>query len=120
MSQQMMVENPKKLQMAIPAGKSVLWRTCSKCGEKEEEKKRGVLQRSAVHNGPEHVPPIVHDILREPGRPLDAGMRAFMEPRFGYDFSGVRIHTDAKAAESARAVNALAYTVGNRIVFGPG
>jgi hypothetical protein len=43
-----------------------------------------------------------------------------MEPRFGHDFSNVRVHTDAKAAESARAVNALAYTVGRDVVFGPG
>jgi hypothetical protein len=41
-----------------------------------------------------------------------------MEPRFGHDFSRVRVHTDAKAAESARAVNALAYTVGSDVVFG--
>ncbi len=43
-----------------------------------------------------------------------------MESRFGYDFSGVRMHTDARAAESARAVNALAYTVGNKVVFDSG
>jgi Putative regulator of cell autolysis len=43
-----------------------------------------------------------------------------MESRFGYDFSGVRIHTDAKAAESARAIDALAYTVGRDVVFGTG
>jgi hypothetical protein len=43
-----------------------------------------------------------------------------MEPRFGPDFSGVRVHTDAKAAESVRAVNALAYTVGQHVVFGAG
>jgi hypothetical protein len=43
-----------------------------------------------------------------------------MEPRFGHDFSGVRVHTDAQAAESARAVNALAYTVGRDVVFGAG
>ncbi len=43
-----------------------------------------------------------------------------MEPRFGHDFSGVRVHTDSRAAESARAVNAHAYTVGNDIVFAPG
>ena len=41
-----------------------------------------------------------------------------MEPRFGHDFSRVRVHTDAQAADSARAVNALAYTVGPSIVFG--
>jgi hypothetical protein len=43
-----------------------------------------------------------------------------MEPRFGHDFSRVRVHTDARVAESARAVNALAYTVGRDVVFGPG
>jgi hypothetical protein len=41
-----------------------------------------------------------------------------MQPRFGYDLSNVRVHTDEKAAESARTVNALAYTVGNQIAFG--
>jgi len=43
-----------------------------------------------------------------------------MEPRFGHDFSKVRVHTDTKAAKSARAVNALAYTVGRNVVFGIG
>jgi hypothetical protein len=47
-------------------------------------------------------------------------MRSFMEPRFGHDFSGVRIHTDPRAAESARSVSALAYTVGRDIVFDSG
>lgn len=66
------------------------------------------------------VPPIVHDVLSSPGQPLDASTRTFMEPRFGYDFSQVRVHTDKRAAESARAVNALAYTVGRDVVFGEG
>ncbi|MGB9176023.1 MAG: DUF4157 domain-containing protein, partial [Methanoregula sp.] len=86
----------------------------------EEEKKRGILQRSAVQNGPERVPPIVHEVLREPGRPLDTGTRTFFEHRFGHDFSGVRVHTDTKAAESARAVNAGAYVVGRNVVFSSG
>lgn len=66
------------------------------------------------------APSIVHDVLRSPGRPLDSATRNFMEPRFGQDFSGVRVHSDARAAESARAVNALAYTVGSDIVFDQG
>ena len=79
------------------------------------------LQRSAVTpEGGRSVPPIVHEVLHSPGQRLDAGVCAFMEPRFGYDFSGVRVHADAKAAESARAVNAQAYTVGQDIVFGVG
>jgi hypothetical protein len=90
---------------------------CEECKKKRE----GALQRSAVNAAPTHeVPPIVHEVLRSPGRPLDAATRAFMEPRFGHDFSSVRVHTDAKAAESARAVNALAYTVGQSIVFDDG
>jgi len=66
------------------------------------------------------APPIVHDVLQSPGQPLDTATRSFMEPRFGHDFSGVRVHSGAQAAESARAVNALAYTVGRDVVFGAG
>ena len=66
------------------------------------------------------VPPIVHDVLRSSGRPLDPATRAFMEPRFGHDFGRVRVHADARAAASARAVHALAFTVGRDIVFAPG
>jgi hypothetical protein len=77
-------------------------------------------RRAADQTEASTVPPVVHDVLRSPGQPLDAATRAFMEPRFGHDFSEVRVHTDAKAAESARAVNALAYTVGRDVVFGVG
>lgn len=66
------------------------------------------------------VPPIVHEVLRSPGQPLDSGTRDFMEQRFGHDFSQVRVYTDSKAAESAQSVNALAYTVGRNVVFGEG
>jgi peptidoglycan hydrolase-like protein with peptidoglycan-binding domain len=79
------------------------------------------LQRSpAGPTGNATAPPIVHDVLNSPGRPLDAATRNFMEPRFDADFSNVRVHTDGKAAASAKAVNALAYTVGKDIVFGSG
>ncbi len=63
---------------------------------------------------------IVQEVLQSPGQPLDVKTRAIMEPRFGHDFSKVRIHTDAQAAESTSAINALAYTVGHHIVFGTG
>ena len=66
------------------------------------------------------VPPIVQEVLRSPGQPLNSATRMFMEPRFGHDFGRVRVHTDARAAESARAVSALAYTVGRDIVFDAG
>jgi hypothetical protein len=54
------------------------------------------------------------------GQPLQASERSFFEPRFGRSFDQVRIHSDGHAAESARALNALAYTVGKDIVFGAG
>ncbi len=76
------------------------------------------LQRSATARHDDGVPAIVQEVLRSPGRPLDAGTRAFMEPRFGHDFSRVRVHTDEKAAATARAVDSLAYTVGPHVVFG--
>ncbi len=79
------------------------------------------LQRKAANNDrPSAIPPVVHDVLKSPGQPLDKAARASMEPRFGRDFGDVRVHTDATAAESARAVNALAYTVGRHIVFDSG
>src|SRR4029450_5566081 len=58
--------------------------------------------------------------LRSPAQALDAPTRALMEARFDWDFSKVRIHADAAAAESARALQARAYTVGNDIMFGKG
>ena len=89
---------------------------CSDC-----EKKKGMLQRRASSlEATSEVPPIVHDVLRSPGQPLDVSTRAFMEPRLGHDFSQVRVHADTRAAESAGAVNALAYTVGRDVVFGVG
>ena len=64
------------------------------------------------------IPPMVQEVLRSPGQPLDPTTCTFMESRFDADFSQVRVHTDPRAAESAQAVNALAYTVGHNVVFG--
>jgi hypothetical protein len=66
------------------------------------------------------VPPVVLDALSSPGEPLDATTRAFMERRLAHDFGRVRIHANDKAAESARAVSASAYTVGRNVVFAAG
>ncbi len=145
---------------------------CTKCRRKQQ-----LLQRSAIRVAPDVAPPIVHEALRSSGQPLDRETRAFMEPRFGYDFSRtpvhpvnsiasnsmikigqakddyekeadstadrimrmrdlgmpkeqkprqywdlsrIRVHTDAKAADSARSVNAQAFTSGQEILFGAG
>jgi len=66
------------------------------------------------------APPIMHDVLRSPGQPLDQTTRSFFEPRFGHDFSRVRVHSDAAAATSSRAIGARAYAAGEQIVFGAG
>lgn len=87
---------------------------CESCTRKR-------LQRKAIgREGDFEAPPVVQAVLRGSGRPLDPHTRATLEPRFGRDFSAVRVHSDARAAESARAVGALAYTVGHQIVFGAG
>lgn len=66
------------------------------------------------------VPASVHATLRTPGSPLPASVRGDMESHFSHDFSGVRVHTDSAAQQSAHAINARAYTVGDHIVFGSG
>jgi hypothetical protein len=90
---------------------------CEECKKKRET----ALQRSPTQaKGPGVVPAVVHDVLNSSGKPLGSRERAFFEPAFGHDFSHIRIHTDERAAESARSVNALAYTVGRDIVFDTG
>lgn len=109
-----------------PVRARMLQRKCA-CGanisggsECAECQKKTLQRASAGQAAPTMVPPVVHDVLRSPGQPLDAATRATLEPRFGHDFSRIKVHTDAKAADSARAVNALAYTVGDDVVFGRG
>ena len=97
-------------------------RKCSAPGCKDEEEKK-LLQTKPANAGEavaqvDH--PLIQSVLSSPGQPLDAGTRSFMEPRFGQDFSGVRVHVGGEAAEAARAVNARAYTVGRNVVFGDG
>jgi hypothetical protein len=113
MSRMAVAQAIKPVQNSPTQAGGVLQRKCDKC-----RKKKPLLKRATTSSSPETVPPIVHEVLRSPGQPLDAKTRAFMEPRFGHDFSRIRLHTDAKAAESAQALNALAFTVGPNIVFG--
>ena len=74
-------------------------------------------EQAAQDSGPSPV----HDIVgKGGGAPLDESTRTSMESRFGQDFSDVRVHTDSRASESAEAVGANAYTVGNDVVFRSG
>lgn len=94
-------------QRACPCGGQ-----CPRCRAKSAGQQNGRM--------PIEAPSIVQDVLRTPGAPLDSETRRFMESRFGQDFSRVRVHADATSAESAKAVEAQAYTFGRDIVFGPG
>lgn len=103
-----------------------LQRKCAGCagGTQDSlkvEKKLVQLKESAAGptllNAPS--PPQI-EISTGSGQPLSASTREFFEPRLGTDLSGVRIHNDARAAESARAVSALAFTFGHDVVFGQG
>jgi hypothetical protein len=113
------VSNAHLLQRKCACGGSA--RVTGKCEECSNSSLS--LQRSTeepqTQNSPS-VPPIVHEVVRSSGQPLDLQTRAFMEPRFGHDFSSVRVHTDAKSAAAARSINARAFTVGHNIVFGSG
>jgi Domain of unknown function (DUF4157)/OmpA family len=162
-----------KLGLSQATKSRVLQRACA-CGQhtaagvecEECRKKKGQLQRRSNEVGSAAAaPPIVHEVLRSPGQPLDTSLLRFMAGRFpgdfsripvhsqasltvsspadiyeqeadraadramqndisAYvpmrDFSHVRLHVDPQAAESARQVGALAYTVGTHIVFGDG
>ena len=91
---------------------------CESCRKKEPSEQ---LQRAAANaETANEVPSVVHEVLRSTGQPLDAATRGLMESRFGHDFSRVRVHTGGRAAESAQAVNALAYTVNEHVVFQAG
>ena len=90
--------------------------------DEEYEDTNKLLPKELPGQTPKVSPDLQDSInaLRGGGQPLDPSTRAFMEPHFGRDFSQVRIHTDSQAAETARAVNACAFTVGRDVVFGAG
>jgi uncharacterized protein DUF4157 len=132
----MRMPDPASPAVARPEGSpqiSGLQRKCAQCeeeqiqrqpmDEKKEEEEALPLQAKEAAGQTLQVTPAVQaqaDGMRGGGQPLPESTRAFFEPRFGHDFSQVRIHTDTQAAESARDVDALAYTVGNHVVFGAG
>ena len=79
-----------------------------------------VMRRPRPAASDQDAPESIREALASPAEPLEAAAQDFMQARFGHDFSRVRVHRDRQAAQSARAMGALAYTVGEHIVFGEG
>jgi LysM repeat protein len=97
-------------------------RACAHCEEKQKEQE-GVQRKETGSGdaGGQTAPSVVSDVLSSGGgQPMDTNTQQFMGSRMGQDFSDVRIHTGSKAAESASAIQARAYTSGTDIVFGKG
>jgi hypothetical protein len=87
----------------------------------EEEIQTKPLQRSA--DGSMQADSSIESRLggsKGGGSPLPEDVRAFMEPRFGADFSGVRVHTGGEAVQMSRDLNAQAFTHGKDVYFGAG
>lgn len=111
--------------IAIPGDKRI-GRKCNTCEmkEKEENEKLNISRKPSTHSSNveanDQVTDEINGIRTTSGSSLDSSTKEFMETRFGYDFSNVKIHSDEIAARSTSLVNALAYTIGNDIVFGQG
>jgi hypothetical protein len=121
-------------EMALPAPAGPLsysalplQRKCSHCEEEEpvqrkcaECEKEEKPQRRKAGPEPAEKSSGVQQALGSAGQALEKSTREQMEPKFGHDFSRVRVHTDTAAASSARSLNAQAYTVGEHVVFAAG
>lgn len=92
-------------------------RSCS-CGNTCQDCRARQREQALPHAWTGTIPPLVPDVLASPGEPLESGLRGEMESRFGHDFGKVRVHRGGRAAASAEAVRARAYTVGHEIVLG--
>jgi Domain of unknown function (DUF4157) len=119
MSEATRTTHPRRV-IASPATKSCACGTPGQTGECADCRDRFLQRAAAGGPAPASVPASVRHTISSAGRPLDSGARAPMEARFGRDFGAVRVHTDPQAAESARAVSARAYTVGQHIAFDRG
>ena len=93
-------------------------RKCADCEEEEKKAQRKENNRSETNA--DHTLESYVANLNGTGHSLSDEVRNFYEPRFGYDFSNVKVHTDSVAAKSAQSINALAYTSGDNIVFNAG
>ncbi|WP_298734426.1 DUF4157 domain-containing protein [uncultured Chitinophaga sp.] len=119
------------LRSQLPENRNGRYRIDELIPEGAAASEEGVIQRKcdcggecpkckAAAHAAHDVPSIVHENLQSAGQPLDSTSRAYFGQRFGHDFSNVKVHNDARAHASARAVHAAAYTVGSTITFGAG
>src|SRR5687768_14334837 len=90
---------------------------CAACAMRREAVQRSPHEAA---QDPAAVPPVVRAELSSPGQALDAATQSGMEMRLGHSLHGVRLHTGERAAESAEAIGARAYTFGRHVVFGRG
>jgi len=88
----------------------------------EEDEEKQIQPKNNIGMAPQVTPRVAHDIhsFKGTGQPLPASERTFFEPRFGRDFSNVRVHTNERAARTAQTINARAFTLGHDVVFGVG
>lgn len=102
-------------------------RMCSECKDNEAQRQpmeedEEVQAKSKAGKTSEVTPAISSGIqsLQGGGQPMSGSERSFFEPRFGADFSGVRVHNDDRAAIAAKSISARAFTLGKDVVFGRG
>ena len=109
----------------------VIQRVCPECEqelqrqplEEENEEEEETLQAKSKHGETPSVTPNLEsriNSLKGGGQSLDSASRSFFEPRFGHDFSNVRVHSDSAAADTAKSINARAFTLDNHVVMGSG
>ncbi|UCC30014.1 MAG: DUF4157 domain-containing protein [Phycisphaerales bacterium] len=120
---------PSRFQVRAQIGSPLIQRMCPECEDglhrqpMEEQQEEQIIRAKEISRRTPKVTPDVQaqiDGMRASGQPLPESVRVFFEPRFGYDFTGVRLHPDFGAASAASQVNARAFTVGRDIVFGTG
>jgi len=114
-------EPEEEMLQAKPLAEEITPLVQRKVEPEEEEEEEKMLQAKSREYATSEVPNDLEsqiNAIKSGGQPLAESERAYFEPRFGVDFSQVRLHTDSQAAESARAVNAKAYTLRQDVVFG--
>ena len=111
------------MSMADPAGVASVTRLPAghpSADSNTEHEDRPPLQTMPIRAGSLVAPPLVRTVLRSSGNPLSDATRSYFEPRFGYDLSPVRVHTDSNAERSAALMGATAYTSGLHVAFARG